>query len=223
MNGKRYKVGLFVTKRIEELQIAPNIFAGGGTFNMILGEGSSTFSMTGSNTKNLEYVDVGALQMQISNRGATFQVASNFNCLELVHSQDQPKFGVTKYIYDLTQGPAASISCAPATVFRNYFLPHQDPDGNEVLGQLAYQVNLLDGRLSSLELEFPVIPIVNGYVEFDRPTIKVFRKEKPDFQDFGKVKIGLQRFCQVTRYGFIHPPVEKRRLLRLLCTRTLSR
>jgi hypothetical protein len=51
-------------------------------------------------------------------------VASNFNCLEFISDHDRAANGISKYIYDLTQGPAASISGAPALAYRNYFLEH---------------------------------------------------------------------------------------------------
>ena len=38
----------------------------------------------------------GALQMDPANRGALFQVASNFNCLEFISSSDSARRGITK-------------------------------------------------------------------------------------------------------------------------------
>merc|ERR1712048_312980 len=67
--------------------------------------------------------DAAALHAAPENHSATFQVASQFNCLEFVGPQVVPEDGVTGYRNDRTQGPACSIACGPATVFRNYFAP----------------------------------------------------------------------------------------------------
>eukprot|EP01006_Ploeotia_vitrea_P037368 TRINITY_DN66123_c9_g1_i1.p1 TRINITY_DN66123_c9_g1~~TRINITY_DN66123_c9_g1_i1.p1 ORF type:complete len:401 (-),score=32.18 TRINITY_DN66123_c9_g1_i1:987-2189(-) len=82
------------------------------TFNVILGK------------TDLTQVEVGALQANPENCGATFQVASNFNCLEFVSPYDSATRGITGYIHDHTQGPAAAISAAPGTIQRNYFVKH---------------------------------------------------------------------------------------------------
>ncbi|CAD7971413.1 unnamed protein product [Amoebophrya sp. A120] len=55
------------------------------------------------------------------NHFATFQVASQFNCLEQVDMGMYPELGVTRWAMDKTQGPACSLCTAPAVVVRNYF------------------------------------------------------------------------------------------------------
>jgi hypothetical protein len=47
-----------------------------------------------------------------------FQVASQFNVLEMVSPDVGPEAGVTGYQHDRTQGPACAMSCPAATVFR---------------------------------------------------------------------------------------------------------
>merc|ERR1719504_525045 len=64
--------------------------------------------------------DVTAILRDSANRHATFQVASQFNCLEFASPNVTPERGVSGYVYDKTQGPACSIACGPATVYRNY-------------------------------------------------------------------------------------------------------
>lgn len=54
---------------------------------------------------------------------AVFQVASQFNCLEFPGPDVTPEDGVTGYVTDRTQGPACSIACGGATVYRNYLAP----------------------------------------------------------------------------------------------------
>jgi hypothetical protein len=55
--------------------------------------------------------------------GALFQVASQFNLLEMVSPEVTPEHGVTRYDQDKTQGPACAIAAGAATIYRNYFAP----------------------------------------------------------------------------------------------------
>ena len=57
------------------------------------------------------------------NAGTLFQVASQFNLLEMVSPTVTPEDGVTRYQHDRTQGPACAISAGAATIYRNYFAP----------------------------------------------------------------------------------------------------
>ena len=54
-------------------------------------------------------------------RDALFQVASQFNLLEMTSPAVSPEDGVTRYAHDPTQGPACAIAAGAATIFRNYF------------------------------------------------------------------------------------------------------
>ena len=148
-NGRSYACGTFAAKREDDF--ASDVARGPGTFSLVLGNGACS--------KDVRGIDVGALQADPSNCGATFQVASNFNCLEFVSDHDSARNGVSKYIYDKTQGPAASISCMPALVYRNYFLRHEIYFA-QYKGQLQRQLNLL----CDLPLE-----VVNGYLQVSFP------------------------------------------------------
>ena len=53
--------------------------------------------------------------------GALFQVASQFNLLEMTGPSVTPEDGVTRYSGDHTQGPACAIAAGAATIYRNYF------------------------------------------------------------------------------------------------------
>jgi hypothetical protein len=67
--------------------------------------------------------DVRALHRQPENAGALFQVASQFNLLEMVSPEVSPEHGVTRYAHDMTQGPACAMAAGAATIYRNYFVP----------------------------------------------------------------------------------------------------
>lgn len=56
------------------------------------------------------------------NSGALFQVASQFNLLEMIGPNITPEMGVTRYQFDGTQGPACAIACGASTIYRNYFV-----------------------------------------------------------------------------------------------------
>lgn len=71
--------------------------------------------------------DVRKLHAAPDHAGALFQVASQFNLLEMVHPDVSPEDGVTRYELDPTQGPACAIAAGAATIFRNYLV--RFPDG----------------------------------------------------------------------------------------------
>jgi hypothetical protein len=67
--------------------------------------------------------DVRSLHRRSAHRDALFQVASQFNLLEMVEPEVSPEDGVTRYVNDHTQGPACALAAGAATVYRNYFVP----------------------------------------------------------------------------------------------------
>ena len=67
--------------------------------------------------------DVRDMHSLPKNRGALFQVASQFNMLEMVGPQVTPEHGVTGYEHDRTQGPACAMAAGAATIYRNYLVP----------------------------------------------------------------------------------------------------
>jgi hypothetical protein len=67
--------------------------------------------------------DVRRLHRSPEHAGALFQVASQFNLLEMVGPSVTPEQGVARYENDPTQGPACAIAAGAATIYRNYFAP----------------------------------------------------------------------------------------------------
>ena len=67
--------------------------------------------------------DAGDLHRDPANAQALFQVASQFNALEMVGPSVTPEHGVSRYANDLTQGPACAIAAGAATIWRNYLMP----------------------------------------------------------------------------------------------------
>lgn len=56
-----------------------------------------------------------------ANAGAFFQVASQFNLLEMASPSATPEKGVGIYENDPTQGPACAVAAGAGTIYRNYF------------------------------------------------------------------------------------------------------
>lgn len=80
--------------------------------------------------------DVGQLHRSPEYTGALFQVASQFNVLEMVSPNVTPEDGVTRYEHDRTQGPACAIAAGAGTIYRNYFVPVENQCGQTKTNQL---------------------------------------------------------------------------------------
>lgn len=80
--------------------------------------------------------DVRDLHGSARNAGALFQVASQFNMLEMTGPSVTPEDGVTRYEDDATQGPACAIAAGAATIYRNYFVRVGDQIGQTANCQL---------------------------------------------------------------------------------------
>src|SRR5215472_8595773 len=80
--------------------------------------------------------DVRQMHQSPENAGALFQVASQFNLLEMVSPTVTPEHGVTRYQHDRTQGPACAIAAGAATIYRNYFVPIAGGHGQTANRQL---------------------------------------------------------------------------------------
>ena len=65
--------------------------------------------------------NVQHLHTNVSNAGSLFQVASQFNLLEMMSPDVTPERGVGIYERDRTQGPACAIAAGAGTIYRNYF------------------------------------------------------------------------------------------------------
>ncbi|MGI9616285.1 MAG: hypothetical protein ACR2QO_25445 [Acidimicrobiales bacterium] len=70
--------------------------------------------------------DVGRLHLDEANQGALFQVASQFNLLEMASPSVTPEDGIERYEGDRTQGPACAVACGAGTIYRNYLVPVSD-------------------------------------------------------------------------------------------------
>ena len=80
--------------------------------------------------------NVQHLHASESNAGSLFQVASQFNLLEMVSPDVTPEQGVGGYECDLTQGPACAVAAGAGTIYRNYFADVNGQKGQSVDNQI---------------------------------------------------------------------------------------
>ena len=111
-----YRAGIFTTPTLSQLRADPLVAAMRGRSG-------------GRIRLRVEYGDIGDFHADPANAHATFQCASQFNCLEFIAPHVVPEDGVTGYFGDRTQGPACAIACGPGTIYRNYFVRAADLHG----------------------------------------------------------------------------------------------
>jgi len=104
--------------------------------------------------------NVQHLHLNRANENAVFQVASQFNLLEMTSPRVTPECGVGIYEHDFTQGPACAIAAGAGTIYRNYFV-----DINGRIGQTAdNQIDCLSGIAKLLDnSKHRLWKMVNGY------------------------------------------------------------
>lgn len=149
--------------------------------------------------------DVRALHGVADNRGALFQVASQFNMLEMVGPDVTPEDGVTRYAYDRTQGPACAIAAGAATIYRNYLVPvaegvgqtsDRQIDGLADLGrELAQRLNLGIDELWRMQNGY-ALPTASGL----KALSSFFESLDDDERDAlrGLLRVGLHEDVEVT-------------------------
>jgi hypothetical protein len=156
-----------------------------------------------SNYLNISEVveDIQNLHTDPSNEDAIFQVASQFNLLEMVGPHVIPEIGVGIYENDFTQGPSCAIACGAGTIFRNYFI-----ELGKQLGQTSnLQIDCLEELGNYLgNNDSKLWRMQNGYALATKEgLIKISNHLKSlDFKGFeelkGKLKVGIQWNTEVT-------------------------
>jgi hypothetical protein len=108
--------------------------------------------------------DVRALHQSPAYTGALFQVASQFNLLEMVHPRITPEDGVTRYEGDRTQGPACAMAAGAATLYRNYFVPVGEQIGQTRDRQLDALADVGEALAEALRMPVSALwSMQNGY------------------------------------------------------------
>ena len=148
--------------------------------------------------------DVQRLHADEGNANALFQVASQFNLLEMASPNVTPERGVGIYERDHTQGPACAIAAGAGTIYRNYFV---EVDGH--IGQSAdHQIDCLAdvGALLGNTNE-RLWRMVNGYALPSAEGLQEIDNTLRDMDAPGRdrlkraLRIGLQWDTEVTLSG----------------------
>lgn len=152
VNGKSYAVGSFGIPSLKEIRYAASkVPTGVARVSVVQGDVREMHSMP-------EY------------NNALFQVASQFNMLEMTGPNITPEKGVTRYEDDYTQGPACAISAGAATIYRNYFARVHGQAGQTAKRQLNGIAELGHRLASELGRPPPYLwNVQNGYVLGNQP------------------------------------------------------
>ena len=135
------------------------------------------------------------------NAGAAFQVASQFNLLEMVSPTVRPEDGVGRYEYDFTQGPACAIACGAGTIYRNYFMPVGDQFGqlgnNQIdgLADIAHALKNHDHNYWEMKNGY-ALPTLGGLENLNDVLTDMSPQEL--FQLQGLLRIGVHADTEVT-------------------------
>ncbi|WP_231748650.1 hypothetical protein [Mycobacterium sp. M26] len=118
VNGRRYGIGELTVPSLAELR---------DRVDAARGQRTTVSALVG---------DARALHADKQFEGALFQVASQFNLLEMPSQRVTPLQGVTGYEHDHTQGPACALAAGAATIYRNYLVPCDGGVGQTDVRQL---------------------------------------------------------------------------------------
>ena len=133
--------------------------------------------------------------MDKSNDGALFQVASQFNLLEMMSESVTPEQGVGIYENDRTQGPACAISCGAGTIYRNYFANVNGQIGQSARNQIdciadiGIALNNSGNRLWKMKNGY-ALASHNGLVEISKRLRGSTEKELDELRQL--LRIGIQ-------------------------------
>jgi hypothetical protein len=198
VNGKSYRIG--------ELELV--------SLQALRERVASAGALPGSLKVSVVTGDVRHMHQSPENAGALFQVASQFNLLEMIGPEVTPEQGVTRYQYDRTQGPACAIAAGAATIYRNYFAMVDRSYGQTAIRQLDGLAVL--GEFFSAALNRPVASLwrmQNGYALCTRAGLDAIaaylgalQSEQIDMLR-GKLCIGVHRDVEVTDAEGGHRPV----------------
>jgi hypothetical protein len=189
-NGKRYGIGSLTLAPLSELRERASLPNGDRT------------------TVHCIAADVGELHGQPEFDRALFQVASQFNLLEMTGPDVTPEDGVARYAYDHTQGPTCAIAAGAATIYRNYCVPVDGQTGQTHDRQLDGLAHV--GTALATELGRPVAELWtmrNGYALCTHTGLRatddlIAKRDEAWLDDLrSKLAIGLHRDVEVTGAG----------------------
>ncbi|MFM7057500.1 MAG: hypothetical protein ACKO2P_11325 [Planctomycetota bacterium] len=184
-NGKSWRCGTLRTPSLAELRQ----------------DSLSSDAVCRPNTVREVVANVQSLHCDPAHQGALFQVASQFNLLEMTSPRITPEAGVGIYEHDLTQGPACAIAAGAGTIQRNYFACVNGRIGQSADNQidcLAEIATLLDNshqRLWQMSNGY-ALPSSSGLSEISRRLQAMDESARDAVRQ--ALRIGLQLDTQVT-------------------------
>ena len=188
VNGQGYAIGQLELVSLAELRVRASQVSANGLLKV----------------KNISG-DVRQMHHAPEYAGALFQVASQFNLLEMIGPDVKPEDGVARYQHDATQGPACAIAAGAATIYRNYFVPVGDR-----VGQFGgCQVDALAGLGHGLRQKLAdpgakLWTMKNGYALPTRESLRAINAiltvaSEPVLEDLrGLLRIGVHSDVEVT-------------------------
>ncbi len=185
VNGSSYKCGILTTPSLADLRKS-----------VVSSEGiEGTLSLVET------IADVQTLHKDKKNAGALFQVASQFNLLEMMSPANTPEQGVTKYENDPTQGPACAIAAGAGTIYRNYFVNVDGKIGQSVDNQIDC---LADVGLALGNVDYQHWQMKNGYALASKQGLKEIKEYLDTATEIERdkirqlLRIGIQSNTEVT-------------------------
>jgi hypothetical protein len=151
--------------------------------------------------------NVQHLHTDPANADALFQVASQFNLLEMVSPDVTPERGVGIYENDRTQGPACAVAAGAGTIYRNYFAPVNGQIGQSATNQIDCLVGIgaalgnTENRLWEMRNGY-ALATYSGLTEVQNRLRAASEGELDDLRQ--RLRIGLQWHTQVTLDGCQH-------------------
>jgi hypothetical protein len=185
VNGRRFICGELETPTLAELRERVR----------------SSGHQTGEISVREVVADVQDLHTRDANAGSLFQVASQFNLLEMVSPNVTPEHGVGIYEHDHTQGPACAVACGAGTIYRNYFVGVEGQTGQsetrqiDCLADLGAVLGNSEGRLWEMRNGY-ALAAQAGLNDIAKRLRAASKEERDTLRR--ELRIGIQWNTQVT-------------------------
>jgi hypothetical protein len=151
--------------------------------------------------------DARELHADPENANALFQVASQFNLLEMIGPEKTPEHGIGIYERDPTQGPVCAIAAGAGTICRNYLVPVNGRAGQsaenqiDCLADLGEALGNQDQRLWTMRNGY-ALATESGLADIAGQLERASESERDELR--ARLRIGLQWNTQVTLPGCDH-------------------
>ena len=151
--------------------------------------------------------DARELHADRNNANALFQVASQFNLLEMIGPEKTPEHGIGIYERDPTQGPVCAIAAGAGTIYRNYLVPVNGRTGQsadnqtDCLADLGEALGNNDNRLWTMRNGY-ALATESGLADIAGQLERASESERDELR--ARLRIGLQWNTQVTVPGCDH-------------------